>query len=106
MQHMADRCKCPQCGEIVDARACNSHMRYFHDQPSAGKEDFDVVETDTDTSVTQAQSADDVLEKVDSGEELVGVADNAVVFRNEIIITDPDIKERVADALVEKAGSI
>lgn len=101
---MADRCKCPDCGEVVDARACNSHMRYHHDKPSAGKEDFTVVDTATDDRpVSEAQNADDILQKVEGGEELVGVADNAIVFRNEIIITDPDIKERVADALVDKA---
>jgi hypothetical protein len=55
--------------------------------------------------VTEADSEAEVEEAIeDNGGELVGMTDNAIVFRNEIIVTDPEIKERVADKLVESVG--
>lgn len=112
---MADRVKCPRCYEWCDARGFNSHMRYSHDINGATKADAAEVQTMPQTNgaivensngkqVSEANGAGEVLEKIENGQELVGVADNAIVFRNEIIITDPEIKERVADALVESMG--
>lgn len=64
-----------------------------------------MAETGSEKPVRQADSAEDVLARVEGdADDLVGVTDDAIIFRNEIIITDPEIKERVADALVEKAG--
>jgi hypothetical protein len=55
--------------------------------------------------VTQAETEAEVEEAIEeNGGQLVGVTDNAIVFRNEIIVTDPEIKERVADKLVESVA--
>lgn len=55
--------------------------------------------------VTQADSEEDVEEAIEqNGGEIVGMNDNAIVFRNEIIVTDEDIKERVAEKLVESVA--
>jgi hypothetical protein len=69
---------------------------------NATANDVEVIE-ESNKPVREANDATDVVEKMES-DELVGVADNAIVFRNEIIITDPQIKERIADRLVEAAG--
>lgn len=99
---MANRFRCPKCGKTGDMRGANSHMRYAHDMPNATAKDVEVMENSS-KPVREVNDADEVLRQVES-DELVGVADNAIVFRNEIIITDPKIKERVADALVEQVG--
>lgn len=84
----------------MDARGANSHARTQHGKPHATKEDFEPMKP-----VTQADSEEEVEEAIeDNGGELVGMTDNAIVFRNEIIVTDPEIKERVADKLVESVG--
>lgn len=70
--------------------------------PEATANDVEVIE-DSNKPVREVSDPDEVLQKVES-DELVGVADNAIVFRSEIIVTDPEIKERIADALVEKMG--
>ena len=100
---MADRFKCPECGTTGDVRGANSHMRQVHDMKNATKEDVEVIEENSDKPVRTVESEDELLEQVEQ-DEIVGVADNAVVFRNEIIVTDPEIKERIADALVEQMG--
>lgn len=99
---MADRFRCPICGETGDMRGANSHMRYNHNMPSATANDVEVIEQ-SDKPVREVSDEREMMEQVES-QELVGVADNAIVFRNEIIVTDPEIKKRIADALVEKAG--
>jgi hypothetical protein len=42
-----------------------------------------------------------LMEKAEE-QELVGVADNAIIFRSEIIVTDPDIKEQLGKSLQER----
>ena len=99
---MADRFRCPKCGETGDARGANSHMRHVHNMPHATKSDVEVIE-DSNKPVRTVDDADEILQKAES-DELVGVADNAIVFRREIIVTDQQIKERIADQLVERMG--
>lgn len=70
--------------------------------PNATANDVETIEQ-SNKPVREVNDADELMQKVES-DELVGVADNAIVFRSEIIITDPEIKERIADALVEKMG--
>lgn len=97
---MADQVKCPDCGDVLDARGANSHARTQHDKPNATKEDFNSMQP-----VTEADSEAEVEQAIeDNGGELVGMTDDAIVFRNEIIVTDPEIKERVADKLVQSVG--
>jgi hypothetical protein len=83
-------------------RGANSHMRYTHDMPNATKKDVEVIEQ-SDKPVREMSDGSEIVEKME-GSELVGVADNAIVFRNEIIVTDPEIKKRIADKLVQKMG--
>lgn len=93
------------CDATGDMRGANSHMRQVHNMPNATADDVEVIE-ESDLPVREVDNADELLHQVES-QELVGVADNAIVFRNEIIITDPDIKNRIADALVENmAGPV
>jgi hypothetical protein len=99
---MAKRFRCPECGETGDMRGANSHMRQVHNMKNATADDVEVIE-ESNKPVREADDVADVVDKMES-DELVGVADNAIVFRNEIIITDPQIKERIADKLVEAAG--
>ena len=99
---MADRFRCPICGETGGIRGANSHMRYKHNMPDATKNDVEVIE-DSNKPVRAVDDADEILQKAES-DELVGVADNAIVFRREIIVTDQQIKERIADQLVERMG--
>ena len=99
---MADRFRCPVCGETGGIRGANSHMRYKHNMPDATKNDVEVIE-DSNKPVRTVDDADEILQKAES-DELVGVADNAIVFRREIIVTDQQIKERIADQLVERMG--
>lgn len=101
---MADRFRCPLCGREGDVRGANSHMRYVHNMPDATKEDVKVLK-ETDKPVREVKDEEQLREMVES-EELIGVADNAIVFRNEIIVTDEDIKERIADAMVERIGGV
>jgi hypothetical protein len=70
--------------------------------PDATKNDVEVIE-DSNKPVRAVDDADEILQKAES-DELVGVADNAIVFRREIIVTDQQIKERIADQLVERMG--
>lgn len=98
---MADKFRCPECGVVGDVRGANSHMRQVHDMMEATKSDVEVIEENSEKPVRAVDDQEELLEQVEQG-ELVGVADNAVVFRNEIIVTDPDIKARIADALVER----
>jgi hypothetical protein len=64
--------------------------------------DVEVIE-ESNKPVREANDATDVVEKMES-DELVGVVDNAIVFRQEVIVTDPQIKEQIADRLVEAMG--
>ena len=100
MVDMANRYRCPICGETGDMRGANSHMRYNHNMPNATANDVEVIE-ESDLPVREVNDERELREQMETS-ELVGVADNAIVFRNEIIITDPEIKERIADALVDK----
>jgi hypothetical protein len=77
-------------------------MRYKHNMPDATKNDVEVIEQ-SNKPVREVDNADEILQKAES-DELVGVADNAIVFRREIIVTDQQIKERIADQLVERMG--
>jgi hypothetical protein len=70
--------------------------------PDATKNDVEVIEN-SNKPVRSVDDADEILQKAES-DELVGVADNAIVFRREIIVTDQQIKERIADQLVERMG--
>jgi len=99
---MANRFRCPKCGKTGDMRGANSHMRQVHNMPNATANDVEVMEQ-SNKPVRAADSAEDVLDQVES-DELVGVADNAIVFRSEIIVTDQQIKERIADRLVDEMG--
>jgi adenine-specific DNA methylase len=98
---MADQVKCPDCGEVMDARGANSHARQKHGKRNATKEDFQIM---NDVPVTEATDEVELTEAVERNEDLVGVTDDAIIFRNEIIVTDPELKERIADALVDKMG--
>jgi hypothetical protein len=100
---MADRFKCPECGATGDVRGANSHMRQVHGMMDATKNDVEVIEENSDKPVRRVNDERELLEQVEQ-DEIVGVADNAIVFRNEIIVTDPEIKARIADALVERMG--
>jgi len=99
---MADRFRCPICGETGGIRGANSHMRYKHNMPDATKNDVEVIEQ-SNKPVREVSDEKEILEQVED-DQLVGVADNAIVFRSEIIVTDQEIKERIADRLVEKMG--
>ena len=99
---MADRFRCPICGETGGIRGANSHMRYKHNMPDATKNDVEVIEN-SNKPVREVGDEQEILEQVED-DQLVGVADNAIVFRSEIIVTDQEIKERIADRLVERMG--
>lgn len=99
---MADRFRCPICGETGGIRGANSHMRYKHNMPDATKNDVEVMKN-SNKPVREAHSADEILQKAES-DELVEIADNAIVFRREIIVTNPEIQERIADRLIERMG--
>jgi len=99
---MADRFRCPICGETGGIRGANSHMRYKHNMPDATKNDVEVIEQ-SNKPVREVSDEKEILEQVED-DQLVGVADNAIVFRSEIIVTDQEIKERIADRLVERMG--
>lgn len=99
---MADRFRCPICGETGGIRGANSHMRYRHNMPDATKNDVETIQ-ESNKPVRASDDAEEILQKAES-EELIEVVDNAIVFRREIIVTDEKIKERVADQLVERMG--
>jgi len=99
---MADKFRCPECGEEGDIRGANSHMRQVHNMANATKKDVEVIE-ESNRPVREVDDPEKLAQQVEEG-EMVGVADNAIVFRNEIIVTDPDIKQRIADTLVEEMG--
>ena len=99
---MADRFRCPICGETGGIRGANSHMRYKHNMPDATKNDVEVIEQ-SNKPVREVSDENEIFEQVED-DQLVGVADNAIVFRSEIIVTDQEIKERIADRLVERMG--
>ena len=99
---MADRFRCPICGETGGIRGANSHMRYKHNMPDATKNDVEVIEQ-SNKPVREVDDEKEILEQIED-DQLVGVADNAIVFRSEIIVTDQEIKERIADRLVERMG--
>lgn len=101
---MADRFRCPKCGATGDVRGANSHMRQVHNMPEATKNDVEIIEENSEKPVREVTDETELLEQVEQ-DEIVGVADNAIVFRNEVIVTDSQIKERIADAMVEKMGS-
>lgn len=101
---MANRFRCPKCGETGDMRGANSHMRNAHNMPDATSEDVDVLQGEPSKPVREVDDEAELLERAES-QDLVGVADDAIVFRNEIIVTDQEIKERIADRLVEKMGA-
>jgi hypothetical protein len=77
-------------------------MRYKHNMPDATKNDVEVIEQ-SNKPVREVSDEKEILEQVED-DQLVGVADNAIVFRSEIIVTDQEIKERIADRLVERMG--
>jgi len=100
---VADQVRCPDCGDVLDARGANSHARTQHGKPKATKEDFELM--NDNKPVTEADTEAEVEQAIeDNGGQLVGMTDNAIVFRNEVIVTDPEIKERVADKLVESVS--
>jgi len=101
---MADRFRCPICGETGGIRGANSHMRYKHDMPDATKNDVEVMKKNSDKPVRASNDAEEILQKAES-EELVEIADNAIVFRRDIIVTNPEIQERIADQLIERMGA-
>jgi len=101
---MADRFRCPICGEKGGIRGANSHMRYKHNMPNATKNDVEVIEN-SNKPVREVDDEQEILDQVEN-DQLVGVADNAIVFRSEVIVTDQEIKERIADRLVEKMGPV
>ena len=70
--------------------------------PDATKNDVEVIEQ-SNKPVREVSDEKEILEQVED-DQLVGVADNAIVFRSEIIVTDQEIKERIADRLVERMG--
>jgi hypothetical protein len=70
--------------------------------PDATKNDVEVIEN-SNKPVREVGDEQEILDQVEN-DQLVGVADNAIVFRSEIIVTDQEIKERIADRLVEKMG--
>ena len=99
---MADQFRCPKCGTTGDMRGANSHMRYVHNMPEATKNDVEVIEN-SNKPVREITDETELRDQVEQ-DEIVGVADNAIVFRNEVIVTDPEIKKRIADALVDQMG--
>lgn len=58
---------------------------------------------EADKPVRESQDIEEIVAQAEEG-ELVGVADNAIVFRREVIVTDPDVKDRVAEALIDRMG--
>jgi hypothetical protein len=98
---MADRFRCPKCGATGDVRGANSHMRQSHNMPEATKNDVEIIEENSDKPVREVTDEAELLDQVEQ-DQIVGVADNAIVFRNEVIVTDPEIKKRIADALVDQ----
>jgi len=79
-------------------------MRYKHDMPDATKNDVEVMKKNSDKPVRASNDAEEILQKAES-EELVEIADNAIVFRRDIIVTNPEIQERIADQLIERMGA-
>lgn len=71
--------------------------------PNATKNDVEIIEENSEKPVREVSDETELLEQVEQ-DEIVGVADNAIVFRNEIIVTDPEVKKRIADALVDQMG--
>jgi P2-related tail formation protein len=55
----------------------------------------------TTKPVREVTDPSELMEKAEE-QELVGVADNAIIFRSEIIVTDPDIKEQLGKSLQER----
>lgn len=105
---MSAKVRCSECGEVFDCRGASGHARTHPTDVT-----FQEVETmenaentdEAEKPVRESNSSEEVLEAVESDEEqLVGVEDDAIVFRDEIIVTDPEIKERIADKLVEQSG--
>lgn len=99
--------KCPDCGKVMDARGANSHARNVHGKPNATKADFETMSSNNQKPVFEADSEQEAMQLMQETEtgELVDVTDNAIVFRNEIIVTDPEIKERIADKLVNQLSN-
>lgn len=105
---MSAKVRCSECGNVFDPRGASGHAQ-THPTDVAFQEVEDMeTENNADEAekpVRESDSSEDVLEAVESNEEqLVGVEDDAIVFRDEIIVTDPEIKERIADKLVEQSG--
>jgi hypothetical protein len=69
--------------------------------PEATKNDVEIIEENSDKPVREVTDEAELLDQVEQ-DQIVGVADNAIVFRNEVIVTDPEIKKRIADALVDQ----
>ena len=101
IDRMADQFRCPKCGATGDVRGANSHMRQSHNMPEATKNDVEIIEENSDKPVREVTDEAELLDQVEQ-DQIVGVADNAIVFRNEVIVTDPEIKKRIADALVDQ----
>lgn len=90
--------RCPVCGKLLDPRGVTGHAKTH--EADLSKEDFEMAVSDH-KPVVEADSEEEVLDHIGDAEEIVGVADDAIIMRREIIITDPEIKERIADRLVE-----
>lgn len=67
---------------------------------NATSNDVEVIEN-SGKPVREVSDMSELVEKAET-EELIGVADNAIIFRSEIIVTDPDIKEQLGKSLQER----
>lgn len=38
---MGEKVRCPDCGDVIDARACELHGRHSHDDPGRTKDDYE-----------------------------------------------------------------
>ena len=51
-----------------------------------------------DKPVREVTDEQELAEKIER-DQVVGVADNAIIFRREVIVTDDEIKDRLADMM-------
>lgn len=51
-----------------------------------------------DKPVREVTDEQELAEKIER-DQVVGVADNAIIFRREVIVTDDEIKDRLSDMM-------
>jgi hypothetical protein len=83
---MAEDVACPECGEEVDPRGLSSHMTHKH----------------PDREVEAPVSAEPSVPKEVEESAPIREENGAVVFRDEIRVTDPEAKRELVAALKDR----